>query len=134
MDCEEGALATFPEADVGSPAKADGWSKKQILGHLIDSASNNHQRFVRALLTEELRFPAYDTPGNVRVQHYQEAAWPDLVRLWAAYNRLLSHIIARIPESKLTTQCWIGDNPPMSLGDLADDYVRHLDHHLQQLH
>jgi hypothetical protein len=133
IEREEGALAGFSESATSAPTKAEGWSRKEILGHLIDSASNNHQRFVRALLADELRFPAYDTPGNVRVQRYQYAAWGQLLGLWAAYNRLLVHVIAQIPEDKLATTCWIGANPPMALGELAEDYVRHLEHHLDQL-
>ena len=53
--------------ETSRPAIAGGWSRKQILGHLIDSASNNHQRFVRAMLQDEVRLPTYDQEGCVRV-------------------------------------------------------------------
>jgi hypothetical protein len=110
-----------------------GWSRKQLLGHLIDSASNNHQRFVRAALSDALDFPAYDTPGSVRVEAVERAAWPMLVDLWAAYNRYLSHVIRYLPEDKLNVVCRIGSNPPMTLRELAEDYLRHLVHHLEQI-
>jgi hypothetical protein len=110
-----------------------GWSRKQVLGHLIDSASNNHQRFVRAAQQESLDFPAYDQEGNVRVQEPQEADWPLLVTLWAAYNRYLAHIIARLPASKLGTVCRIGTGKPVTLGFVATDYLTHLVHHLSQI-
>ncbi len=115
------------------PASPGGWSRKQIMGHLIDSASNNHQRFVRAMLQPSLEFPKYDQDGNVRAQAVQEADWELLVSLWAAYNRFLAHVIAQIPESKLRTPCRIGDGEAVTLDFLARDYVSHLVHHLEQI-
>jgi DinB superfamily len=110
-----------------------GWSRKQLLGHLIDSASNNHQRFVRAMLQPSLDFPGYDQEGNVRVQAVQQAEWSLLVSLWAAYNRYLAHLIAYIPASQLDTQCRIGAGQAVTLGFLASDYLTHLRHHLNQI-
>jgi hypothetical protein len=110
-----------------------GWSRKQVIGHLIDSASNNHQRFVRAAQQSSLDFPGYDQEENIRVQAPQEADWPLLVSLWAAYNRYLAHIIARLPASKLETPCRIGSGAPATLGFIATDYLRHLHHHLTQI-
>ena len=121
------------ETEAAVPAIVGGWSRKEILGHLIDSASNNHQRFVRAMLQDELRWPGYDQAGNVRIERFQEARWRDLVAFWAAYNRFLSHVLAGIPESKLSTPCWIGEYPVMTLEELAVDYLRHLEHHLDQI-
>ena len=115
------------------PMLAGGWSRKQLLGHLIDSASNNHQRFVRASLQEALNFPGYDQNGNVRAQHFQQAAWNQLVMLWSAYNRFLAHVIAHLPEKKLKTTCRIGADNPVTLEFLATDYVNHLSHHLSQM-
>jgi DinB superfamily len=110
-----------------------GWSRKQVLGHLIDSASNNHQRFVRAVQADSLDFPAYDQEGNVRVQAPQDADWGLLVSLWASYNRYLAHVIARLPAAKLETICRIGTGRPATLGYIATDYLRHLVHHLAQI-
>jgi hypothetical protein len=115
------------------PAIDGGWSRKQILGHLIDSASNNHQRFVRAQLQDELRWPSYDQPGCVRVERFQEARWSDLLGFWAAYNRFLAHVLAGVPEEKRGIQCWIGNNPVMTLEELAADYLTHMEHHLDQI-
>jgi hypothetical protein len=114
-------------------ASPGGWSRKQVLGHLIDSASNNHQRFVRALLQPSLEFPNYDQAGNVRVQAVHEAEWPLLVSLWAAYNLYLAHLIAHLPESKLDTPIRVGAREPITLGFLASEYVTHLRHHLHQI-
>ncbi len=126
-------LLAINTADNSKPLSPGGWSRKQIMGHLIDSASNNHQRFVRALLQPSLEFPGYDQNGNVRVQAVQEADWDLLVSLWASYNCFLAHVLARVPESKLQTACRIGDGDPVTLEFLARDYVRHMIHHLDQI-
>src|SRR5246127_5439308 len=97
------------ETEATVPAIEGGWSRKQILGHLIDSASNNHQRFVRALLQDELRWPNYEQEGCVRVERFQEARWSDLVQLWASYNRFLAHLLAGVPGEKRGTLCYIAD-------------------------
>lgn len=119
--------------DVSTPLRPGAWSRKEILGHLIDSASNNHQRFVRASLQESLEFPGYDQNGCIRVQAPNEADWNVLVSLWAAYNRYLAHVIAHIPASKFETPCRIGSGDQVTLLFLAEDYVRHLVHHLEQV-
>lgn len=116
-----------------TPLRPGAWSRKEILGHLIDSASNNHQRFVRASLQDSLEFPGYDQNGCIRVQAPNEADWNVLVSLWAAYNRYLAHVIAHIPASKLEVPCRIGSGDPVTLRFLAEDYLRHLVHHLEQV-
>lgn len=126
-------LGDVSESEAANPAISGGWSRKQILGHLIDSASNNHQRFVRALLQGELRFPGYDQEGCVRVERYQEVPWADLMDLWVSYNRFLAHVLGGVPEAKRGTPCFIGDNPVTTLEELAEDYLRHMGHHLEQL-
>src|ERR1700678_2635437 len=108
VETTEARFLEIGEADSRTPIRPGGWSRKQVMGHLIDSASNNHQRFVRALLQPSLDFPGYDQDGNVRVQAIQEAEWSLLVSLWAAYNRYLAHLIAHLPESKLDTPLRIG--------------------------
>lgn len=129
----EPRLLALSEEETRRPALQGGWSRKELMGHLIDSASNNHQRFVRAALAGELVFPGYDTPGNVRVQAVIEAEWPLLVALWANYNRYLAHVIARLPEERLGAECRIGDGKPVTLEFLATDYLAHLRHHLRQI-
>jgi len=133
IDEAEPRLRGVSEAESEVPVLAGGWSRKQVIGHLIDSASNNHQRIVRGMLAGELEFPGYDQSGNVRVQVVQEADWLLLVSLWASYNRYLAHVFARIPEDKLDAVCRIGDREPVTLGFLAEDYLRHLFHHLEQI-
>ena len=133
IDTAEKKLRKTNAADTTKPVLAGGWSRKQVIGHLIDSASNNHQRFVRAVLQGSLDFPGYDQDGCVRVQAPQEADWEMLVSLWAAYNRYLAHVIAHLPESKLGTACRIGSGEAVTLEFVATDYLRHLLHHLGQI-
>jgi len=133
VETAEAKLRKINDQETTKPILPGGWSRKQVLGHLIDSASNNHQRFVRAALQPSLDFPRYDQDGNIRAQAPQEADWSLLVSLWAAYNRYLAHIIARLPANKLETVCRIGSDEPVTLGFLAKDYVTHLVHHLKQV-
>jgi len=133
VDAAEPRLREVSEEESRVPVLAGGWSRKQVIGHLIDSASNNQQRFVRASLQGELDFPKYDQAGSVRVQAVQEADWLLLISLWASYNRFLAHVIAQLPENKLDAACRIGGGEPVTLRFLAEDYLTHLLHHLRQI-
>src|SRR5215470_1199091 len=101
VEAAEPRLREVSGAESGKPVLPGGWSRKQLIGHLIDSASNNHQRFVRAALQSSLEFPGYDQEGNIKIQAVQEADWAILVSLWTAYNRYLAHVITHLPVEKL---------------------------------
>ena len=133
VDRAKRELAGSSDEEAANSIQPGGWSRKQVIGHLIDSASNNHQRFVRALLQDELAWPGYDQEGCVQAQRYQQAGWAELVEFWSGYNRFLAHVLAGVPESKRATICRIGDNAPMTLEELAADYLRHMEHHLEQI-
>jgi hypothetical protein len=126
-------LAAVSEADRESKPAPDKWSRKEILGHLIDSASNNHQRFVRAQLSAELKLPAYEQDAWVNIQRYQNESWESLVQFWKSYNFHLLHVISSIPESAIHNYCFIGSNEPVTLEFLVEDYIRHVKHHLEQI-
>ena len=129
----EEKLRRISAADSEKPVLRGGWSTKQVVGHLIDSASNNHQRFVRAMIQGALDFPGYDQEGCVRVAAPQTADWGMLVSLWATYNVYLAHVIAQISESRLEVSCKIGEDGPVTLEFLARDYLAHMVHHLDQI-
>ncbi len=109
------------------------WSYKQILGHLIDSASNNHQRFVRAQYTDELISPKYAQDDWVTLQNYHHQNVQQLINLWFVYNMQLAWVIENIHHQKLETPCLIGDNGPVALKFLIEDYIAHMVHHLEEI-
>ena len=128
-----------------SATRADGeWSRREILGHLIDSATNNHQRFVRAQFKDDLVFPGYEQEEWVSSQKYNDEPWPDLIALWRAYNLHLLHVVSVIPENVLTRQRdkhsldqiafnTVDQSAPATLEYLIRDYLDHLKHHLDQI-
>jgi DinB superfamily len=120
------------------------WSPREIIGHLVDSASNNHQRFVRAAFQDDLVFVGYAQDDWVAVQKYQDAPWADLVTLWASFNQHLSRVMMAIPEAvRLKSHTRhnldglafrpVSAESPTTLDYFMDDYVRHLQHHLKQI-
>ena len=128
-----GSLIRMKPDEISSKDQPDQWSKKEILGHLIDSAANNHQRFVRASCNTAASFPTYDQNDWVRIQQYNKSEWARLVELWCAYNRHLSDVIERIPEDAMSSPCNIGKEEPVTLEFVVKDYLRHLRHHVNQL-
>ena len=122
----------------------ENWSCIEILGHLVDSAANNHQRFVRAQFTDDLVFSGYEQDGWVSVQRYRDESWPDLIQLWSSYNQHFLHVFAAIPEATRTNLrekhnldeialVAVPRNQPATLEYLMRDYVDHLRHHLNQI-
>ena len=114
--------------------RVDGhWSKKQILGHLIDSAANNHQRFVRGQLDRELTTPGYAQEQWVETERFNDREWNELVQFWLAYNRHLLHLMSQVRPDRLDSIIRIGGGDPVSLEFVMIDYVHHMKHHLRQL-
>src|SRR4051812_18871414 len=126
-------LTALSEETVTHRPVPDRWTIKEVLGHLIDSASNNHQRFVRAQFVSELAFPKYEQNEWVRSQHYNAIEWPELVEFWRCYNLHLAHVIRNIDSQLFGVRCKIGDYEPMTLESLTEDYVVHLKHHLAKI-
>lgn len=126
-------LMDIADADAARKPAPGRWSKKEILGHLIDSASNNHQRFLRAQFAEHIDYPAYEQDSWVAAQAYGTENWSDLVNLWTLYNRHLLHLLRHMPEKALTHQVSIGGNPPVTLAAIAEGYLKHVNNHLNQI-
>ncbi len=129
----EPKLSRMNQNDVEIKSSTTAWSKKEILGHLIDSAANNHQRFVRAAYGAADQFPIYDQNEWVRIQQYNGMPWDALVTLWAAYNHHLCRVCQCLPDQAASAPCNIGKAEPVTLDFIVKDYLRHLRHHLDKI-
>lgn len=125
-------IRQLTDEDFSTPRAPGKWSKQQILGHLVDSATNNHHRFIRARM-ETIPKIVYNSDYWVNVQHYQEMDRAQLLLFWEYYNRHLAAIIPVIPTEELLKKCDNGDTEPHTLHFLIEDYLRHLEHHLKQM-
>jgi len=137
-------LSDLPETQSRQKNSPDDWSAAEVIGHLIDSAANNHQRFVRAQFTDDLVFPGYEQERWVSSQKYSDEPWSEVIQLWSAYNLHLLHVASVIPEDVLTKARsphtldqiafnLVNKSEPATLEYLIRDYVDHLRHHLDQI-
>jgi hypothetical protein len=139
----ERLLHVDPATAARRPAP-DRWSAQEIVGHLVDSAAHNHQRFVRARWQDDLVFSGYAQDAWVDAQRYADAPWPELVALWREYNRHLARVIDATPAAvrdraharhNLHEIAWrtVPADEPATLEYFMRDYVGHLLHHLRQM-
>ena len=144
VEAEAARLLALGEDESSRRRSEGGWSAKETVGHLIDSAANNHQRFVRAQARPDLAFDGYEQDEWVAAQHYREAPWARLVELWRLYNLHLAHVVARAPETELKRPRLphslhriafrlVDESEPATLEYLIRDYLEHLKHHLAQI-
>jgi hypothetical protein len=125
-------MKQISEADFAHKPATGKWSKKETLGHLIDSATNNHQRFIRIQFEHE---PCifYDQNNWNLFSHYNKLESAHIINFWELYNRHLLEIIKRIPEVYLSLSSITSNDEKVTLGFLIDDYVVHMEHHLKQI-
>lgn len=110
----------------------DKWTLKEIIGHLIDSASNNHQRFIRLKLSNELEFPDYKNDEWLQIHNYNNMKFSELLSLFFYYNKLMVNIIANIDEKCLNSRwnvLWDENSTFITLEKLANHYVEHIKIH-----
>jgi hypothetical protein len=137
-------LLSLSESQSSQPFGSGKWSAKQTIGHLIDSAANNHQRFVRGQFTDDLVFPGYNQEEWISSQHYDDEPWHFLLTLWKSYNLHLAHVMANTPTKvrhrprqkhtldKIAFKT-VNLSTPTTLDYLMRDYIDHLKNHLDQI-
>ena len=124
-------LTEISEENMSTKPSPEKWSKKEIIGHLIDSATNNHQRFVRGQF-ENIPEISYDQNNWNEFSFYNQIESKQIISFWTIYNKQIIEIIKRIPKENLEKQIKIGNNI-LTLEFLIIDYVEHLEHHLKQI-
>ncbi|TAJ21183.1 MAG: DinB family protein [Planctomycetota bacterium] len=137
------ALEALDARAARAPLAPGKWSRAEVVGHLVDSASNNHQRFVRAQLGQPFVFPTYDQDAWVALQRWNEAPWPQLVELLVRFNSELARLMRRTSPQQLRQprfphnlhqiafKPW-PEREPATLEWFMRDYVEHFEHHLRQ--
>jgi hypothetical protein len=127
-------FAGIDEALSRERPQPDGWCAREVVGHLIDSACNNHRRFILGQTPGLPKFDGYDGDAWVTRQQYVDESWEAIVSLWAAYNRHLRHVIARTPAEHLSMSATDPDGTgQVTLGFVMQDYVGHIRHHFEQV-
>ena len=143
VDTSAARLRALSGAEAAVRPAPGKWSRKEIIGHLIDSATNNHGRFVRAQLQDDLIFEGYEQAEWVDVQRYQAREWAELVLLWQSLNHHLAHVMETTETNALTKPrarhnldrlAWqpVRATEPTTLEYFMRDYVGHLKHHLRE--
>ena len=144
LESESTRLERISDEAAAKRPSAGKWSPKEVIGHLIDSAANNHGRFVRAQTTDDLVFAGYDQDAWVRLQRYNERPWMDLIALWRSYNSHIAAVVAAISADHLSLQrsrhnldeiAWrtVPRDKPATLEYFIRDYLAHMKHHLAQI-
>jgi hypothetical protein len=133
LDKFHAALVTLPPELANVPWRPGGWTRKQIVGHLLDSATNNRQRFVRASIDGHYEGPGYAQDEWVAAHDYAGQPWETLLRWWEAEHEILAAAVNHIPESRLEAPCTVGDHEPVTLRFLIEDYLAHQRGHFAQL-
>ncbi len=129
----ESDLRAVTELEATETYKPDAWTRKQVLGHLIDSAINNHVRFVMAALDGEYTGPAYHAQGWVEMHDYANMLWSELLDLWRAHNSLLARVVRQVPEDRLTAECRVGSDQSVRLRYVIEDYLHHMEEHITEI-
>lgn len=135
VECENirQRLRSLPKSVSNRPWRPDGWTGRAIVGHMIDSAANNHQRFVRAAIDGSYTGPTYKQQEWVDMHGYLHQPWTRLLNWWETYHQILTAVVSVITEEQLLAPCKVGDDPQVTLEFLITDYLDHQRHHLRQL-
>jgi hypothetical protein len=138
IDNWEPELASFPEETITARRNNQNRTIKQIMGHLIDSVSNNTHRVVHLQYQESpFDFPNYATFGNndrwIAIQNYQDEDWTNMIRLWKYSLLHFCHVIKNVDDSKLENEWISGPDQRINLKTMIVDFPRHLKLHLEEI-
>lgn len=110
------------------------WSKKEVLGHLVDSAIHNLVRFTEINYVEKpYRHRPYNQIDLVNLNQYQTKEINELTQLWFSLNQQIIRIMKSVPEEALDFKIILSDESVIDLRFLMTDYVEHLEHHINQI-
>jgi len=131
----EPKLAALPEDVITGRRNSQGRTIKEILGHLVDSASNNHQRMVRLQYIPNLDFPDYQQDNDlwIAIQDYQNADWITIIQLWKYYNLHIVQVIKSVDLSKLNNSWQSFEGDIVTLSQLIEGYLGHMDLHFNEI-
>jgi DinB superfamily len=125
-------LVTISEAEASVPEREGKWSAKEVIGHLIDSAVNNLGRIIRLQIEPGQSLPGYEQMAWVRLQHYAEREWAQVLALWFALNEHVAWTIGHLEKARLANRGVVAGES-LTLGFLIEDYVAHMEHHLRAM-
>lgn len=137
IEAEEKLLSSLPVEVITQRRNAQNRTIKQILGHLIDSASNNHQRMVRLQYSKDLLFfPDYTQDNNlwIALQDYQNEDWANLIQLWKCYNLHIIQIINSVDKNRLDSYWCDFTGVKVTLQEMIEGYLGHLHLHIKEIH
>jgi hypothetical protein len=126
-------LNKLPPSQAEARPSLSKWSPKEELGHLLDSAANNHQRIVRTQLEDEPKMSGYDGDAWVELHQYQQRNWQEVIELWRALNQQLLIAAEGAPDSAWSRTCTIADSLPLTLKFVFEEYIEHMTHHLKHI-
>ena len=125
VDNTAGRLREYADSNGDQRLKRKPWTRKEALGYLIDHAVAHQQWVTGALVEGRLKAAGYPDEAAVKAQHYADFPWAETVELWVSLNRLLIHVLLRVPEDKVNVPCRIGIAEPVPLAKMIDAYVEH---------
>ncbi|MDR0894069.1 MAG: DinB family protein [Prevotellaceae bacterium] len=136
IETEEKRLSDLPLEVITQKRNKQNRTIKQILGHLIDSASNNHQRMVRLQYSKNLLFfPDYRQDNDlwISLQDYQNADWCNLIQLWKFYNLHIIQVIHSVDMTKLDSYWCDFEGTKVTLQEMIEGYLEHLHLHMEEI-
>ncbi len=136
IDKWEQKLIDLPVDTISNKRNKQNRTIKQILGHLIDSAANNHQRMIRLQYNKKLDFPDYQQDNDlwIALQDYQNADWNAIIQLWKYYNLHMIQVIKSVDKTTLDNSWQSFEDNSITLRQMIDGYLGHIDLHFNEIH